>query len=343
MGIIIAILIFSFIVFFHELGHFLAAKYNGIEVEEFALGMGPLLISKEYKGTRYCIRALPIGGACMMGEDEEDNGEEGNFHSKSVWARMSVIAAGPVFNFILAFVLSVILTVMVGYDEPVLVGVNEGSPAQEAGLREGDRITRMGDKKINIFREISTYNQFHQGEAVDVTYERDGREYTVNIQPSYDEELQYYLLGIPRGPNQKAGVLTSLQYGLYEVKYWICTTVSSLKMLVTGQVGFDQMAGPVGIVDMVDDTYESSAGAGISAIIANMMNISILLSANLGVVNLLPIPALDGGRLFFLIIEAIRKKRIPPEKEGQFHFIGFVLLMLLMVFTLYNDLHRIFM
>lgn len=343
MGIIIAILIFSFIVFFHELGHFLAAKYNGIEVEEFALGMGPLLISKEYKGTRYCIRALPIGGACMMGEDEEDTGEEGNFHSKSVWARMSVIAAGPVFNFILAFVLSVILTVMVGYDEPVLVGVNEGSPAQEAGLREGDRITRMGDKKINIFREISTYNQFHQGEAVDVTYERDGREYTVNIQPSYDEELQYYLLGIPRGPNQKAGVLTSLQYGLYEVKYWICTTVSSLKMLVTGQVGFDQMAGPVGIVDMVDDTYESSAGAGISAIIANMMNISILLSANLGVVNLLPIPALDGGRLFFLIIEAIRRKRIPPEKEGQFHFIGFVLLMLLMVFTLYNDLHRIFM
>lgn len=343
MGIIIAILIFSFIVLFHELGHFSLAKLNGIEVEEFALGMGPLLFSKEYKGTRYCIRALPIGGACMMGEDDEATGAEGNFHSKSVWARISVIAAGPVFNFILAFVLSVILTVMVGYDRPVAAEVSEGYPAAEAGMQAGDVIVKMGNKKINIFREISTYNQFHQGEEVEVTYLRDGKEHTVTLTPQYDEKLGYYILGISRGPNEKAGVFTSLQYGVYEVKYWICTTVSSLKMLVTGQVGIDQMSGPVGIVDVVDDTYNTSVSYGISTVVANMMNISILLSANLGVMNLLPIPALDGGRLVFLFVEAIRRKRIPPEKEGYVHFIGFALLMVLMVVVLFNDIQRIFM
>lgn len=341
MGIIIAILIFSFIVLFHEAGHFLAAKLNGIEVEEFALGMGPLLFSREYKGTRYCIRALPIGGACMMGEDEEATGEEGNFHSKSVWARISVIAAGPVFNFILAFVMSVILVTLAGYDRPVVEVVNDGYPAAEAGIEPGDKIVKMGNKKINIFREISTYNQFHQGDTVDVTYVRDGQEHTVTLQPRYNEEMDYYLLGITRGPNEKAGVLTSLQYGAYEVKYWICTTVSSLKMLVTGQVGLDQMSGPVGIVDVVDDTYNASKDYGLPTIVANMLNISILLSANLGVMNLLPIPALDGGRLVFLAVEAIRRKKIPPEKEGYVHFIGFALLMALMVFVLVNDIRRI--
>ena len=343
MGIIIAILLFSFIVIFHELGHFLTAKLNGIEVEEFALGMGPLLFSKEYKGTRYCIRALPIGGACMMGEDDEATGEEGNFHSKSVWVRIMVIAGGPVFNFILAFVLAVILTVMVGYYKPVVAQVNEGYPAAEAGIEPGDVIVKMGNKKINIFREISTYNQFHQGETVDVTYVRDGKEHTVTMEPKYNEEMDYYLLGVTRGPNEEAGVFTSLQYGMYEVKYWICTTISSLKMMVTGQIGLDQMSGPVGIVDVVDDTYNRSVSYGIPTVVANMMNIAILLSANLGVMNLLPIPALDGGRLVFLAVEAVRRKKIPPEKEGYVHFIGFALLMVLMVFVMFNDIRRIIM
>ena len=343
MGIIIALLLFSFIVFCHELGHFLLAKKNGIDVEEFAIGMGPLLLSKDYKGTRYALRLLPIGGACMMGEDDEATGTKGNFHSKSVWARISVIAAGPVFNFILAFLFSVILVAMTGYDEPVAADVNEGYPAAEAGMQPGDVIVRMGDKKINLFREISTYNQFHQGEDVEVTYLRDGEEHVVTMAPKYNEEAEYYMLGIVRGNNQKATVLTALQYGVYEVKYWICTTVSSLGMLVTGQVGINDLSGPVGIVDMVDDTYKSSVSYGASAVVANMLNLAILLSANLGVMNLLPIPALDGGRLVFLIIEAVRRKKIPPEKEGYVHFAGFVLLMVLMVVVMFNDIQRIFL
>lgn len=343
MGIIIAILLFSFIVIFHEMGHFLIAKANGIEVEEFALGMGPLLFSKEYKGTRYCLRLLPIGGACMMGEDDEATGSEGNFHSKSVWARIAVIAGGPVFNFILAFILSVILIAMVGCDQPVAEQVENGYPAAEAGIQPGDRIVRIGNKKINIFREISTYNQFHQGETVDVTYEHDGEKHTVTLTPKYDEENQYYRLGISRGANEKAGFFKALQYGTYEVKYWICTTVSSLKMLIMRKVGIDQMSGPVGIVGVVDETYQASSQYGVLTVIASMLNIAILLSANLGVMNLLPIPALDGGRLVFLFVEAIRRKKIPPEKEGYVHLIGFALLMALMVVVMFNDIRKLIM
>ena len=129
MGIILAILLFSFIVFFHELGHFLLAKKNGIDVDEFAIGMGPAIYSKEYKGTRYAVRILPIGGFCAMGEDEEANDSPNNFNNKSVWARISVIAAGPVFNFILAFIFAVIITAMVGYDKPVIGAVESGYPA----------------------------------------------------------------------------------------------------------------------------------------------------------------------------------------------------------------------
>lgn len=341
MGIIIAILIFSFIVIFHEMGHFLLAKWNGIEVSEFSLGMGPLLFAKEYKGTRYCIRALPIGGACMMGEDDEATGEEGNFHSKSVLARISVIAAGPVFNFILAFVLSVIIIFLAGYDRPVVHVVNEGSPAAEAGMETGDVIVKMGKTKINIFREISVYNQFHQGETVDVTYVRGGAEHTVRITPEYNEEMDYYLLGIGRGPNEEANLFTALRYSFYEVRYAISSTISSLGALLTGQVGLDQMMGPVGIMNVVGETYNSSADYGWLVIFVNVLNISIILSANLGVMNLLPIPALDGGRLVFLFVEALRRKKVDPEKEGYVHFIGYVLLMALMVFVLYNDIRRL--
>lgn len=343
MGIIIAILLFSFIVFFHELGHFLLAKKNGIDVQEFAIGMGPNLVSKEYKGTLYCLKLLPIGGMCMMGEDEEATDSPGNFNNASVWARISVIAAGPVFNFILAFVCAVILTAMVGYDQPVLSAVEEGYPAAEAGIQSGDRIVKMGDKNIHIFREISIYNQFHQGESVQITYLHDGEKKTVVLTPKLDEELGYERLGITGSGNTKANVITAVEYGAYEVKFWICTTIDSLKMLLTRQVGVDQLSGPVGVVSMVDDTYQQSKSYGIYVVLAQMLNMIILLSANIGVMNLLPIPALDGGRLVFLVVELIRRKRIPPEKEGYVHFVGIVLLMLLMVFVMYNDVKRIFL
>lgn len=342
MGIILAIIIFSFIVFFHEFGHFILAKKNGIDVEEFAIGMGPALCSKEYKGTKYAIRLFPIGGYCAMGEDEAATDSPNNFNNKSVWARISVIAAGPIFNFILAFVFAVILTAMVGYDPPVVREVEQGYPAAEAGIQKGDIIVKMGNKKINIYREISIYNQFHQGEDVEITYIHDGKKQTVTLTPKMDEESGYTRIGITGSGNTKANIFTSIQYGVYEVKFWICTTLESLKMLITGQIGADQLSGPVGIVSVVDNTYQQSKSYGLFIVIAQMLNIAILLSANLGVMNLLPLPALDGGRLVFLFVEAIRRKRIPPEKEGYVHLVGIALLMVLMVFVMFNDIGRVF-
>lgn len=342
MGIILAILLFSFIIFFHELGHFLLAKKNGIDVNEFAIGMGPAIYSKEYKGTKYAVRILPIGGYCAMGEDDEATDSPNNFNNKSVWARISVIAAGPVFNFILAFIFAVIITAMVGYDKPVIGAVDSGYPAAEAGLQKGDEIVKMGKKSIHIFREVSFYNQFHANEDVDVTVLRDGKKITVTLTPKMDKKLGYKRLGIGNSGYAKANPLTALQYGCYEVKFWICTTLDSLKMLVTGQIGVNQLSGPVGIVSSVDTTYKQSRSYGVFAVVVQMLNMAILLSANLGVMNLLPLPALDGGRLVFLFIEAIRRKRVPPEKEGYVHFAGIVILMALMVFVMYNDIHRIF-
>ena len=342
MGIILAILIFSFIVFFHELGHFLLAKMNGVEVNEFAIGMGPAIYSREYKGTKYAVRIFPIGGFCAMGEDDEVTESPNNFNNKSVWARISVIAAGPIFNFILAFIFSVILTAMVGYDKPVVSGVEEGYLAAEAGIQAGDTIVKMGGKRIHLFREVSVYNQFHQGEEVAVTYRRNGEEKTVTLTPKEDKELGYERLGISSSGYEKANLLTALQYGVYVERFWINTTLESLKMLVTGKVGIDQLSGPVGIVDVVDDSYKESRSYGFMAVLAQLLYIAILISANLGVMNLLPLPALDGGRLVFLFVEAVRRKRVPPEKEGYVHLVGIACLMILMVFVMFNDIRRVF-
>ena len=342
MGIILAILVFGIIVFIHELGHFLLAKANKIRVDEFSLGMGPRLVSFVKGETRYSLKLLPLGGSCMMGEDDVDDMSEGSFNSKSVWARMSVVVAGAVFNFLLALIFSMIVIGYTGYDEPVISGVVEGFPAEEAGLQEGDRIVRMNNKKINIWREITYYNMFHPGETVDLVFERDGEKHEVTITPKKDEEGNY-LIGITSPAQyEKANLLTATQYGVYEVKFWICTTLESLKMLLTGDVGVDQLSGPVGIVTVVDETYQQSKSYGVMVVIMQMLNIGILLSANLGVMNLLPLPALDGGRLVFMIVEAIRGKRVPPDKEGWVHAVGMVMLLALMAFVMFNDVKKLF-
>lgn len=186
------------------------------------------------------------------------------------------------------------------------------------------------------------YNQFHQGEEIEITYNHEGKEKTALLQPKMDEEAGYYRLGITSTGYTKANILTAMQYGVYEVKYWIDVALGSLKMLITGQVGIDQVSGPVGIVNVVGTTYKESKSYGVFVVVVELMNLAILLTANLGVMNLLPLPALDGGRLVFLFIEAVRRKRVPPEKEGYVHLVGIMLLMILMVFVMYNDIRRIF-
>ena len=342
MGIIFAILVFGTIVFVHELGHFLLAKVNGIRVDEFSLGMGPRLLSKVKGETRYSLKLFPIGGSCMMGEDDVQDTGEGSFNSKSVWARISVVAAGAIFNFILAFIFAIILVGFTGYDKPVISGVVPGFSAQAQGMQEGDCIVKMNGKKIHVWREVTYYNLFHPGETVEMVYERDGEKYEATIVPKKDESGSYLLGVVSPAAYEKANVFTAIQYGAYEVKFWVSTTLESLKLLITGQVGVDQLSGPVGIVNVVDDTYEQSKSYGIVVVIMQMLNIGVLLSANLGVMNLLPLPALDGGRLVFLLIEAITKKRVSPDKEAMIHFIGMMLLFALTIFVVFNDIKRIF-
>lgn len=341
MGIVLAILLFGFIVFFHELGHFLLARKNGIDVDEFWIGMGPTLLHKKIGNTDYCLKLFPIGGACMMGEDEKDDLTEGSFNSKSPWRRISVIAAGPVFNFILAFIGAFIIICFIGVDKPIVGTVTENTPAAEAGLQAGDEIVKINGKHIHIFKDVSTYNQFHQGETMEIVYRRDGEKHTISVKPEKNDD-GYYLIGITSSNYAKTNVLETAKYSAYNVKYWIDLTIDSLKQLVTGRVGVDQLSGPVGVVSAVDTTYKESKSGGALLIFLNLMQMMILLSANLGVMNLLPLPALDGGRLVFLIIEVIRGKRVPPEKEGYVHLAGMALLLCLMVFVMYNDIRRIF-
>jgi regulator of sigma E protease len=254
------------------------------------------------------------------------------------------VFAGPFFNFIMAFIGAFIIICCVGYDKPTLSGVIDGYAAQEAGLMEGDTITKMNGHSIHFYREVSAYSLFHEGETVEIEYLRDGEKYTAVLTPKYDEENGRYLYGvIGNYEYTKGNVLDSAVNAVYEVRYWIYTTLQSLKMLLTGGASVNDLSGPVGIVQNMGEVYdESVSSGGYYAAFINMLNWMVLLSANLGVMNLLPLPALDGGRLVFLLVEAVRRKRIDPEKEGYVHMIGIVLLMLLMVFVMFNDIRNLF-
>ena len=377
MKILIALLVFSVIVLFHELGHFLLAKRNGIAVTEFSLGMGPRLLSTEKGGTRYSLKLFPIGGSCMMVGEDEDDDSEGSFNNASVWARISVVAAGPIFNFILAFVFAMIITSVVGYDPARVLQVTEGSPAAQAGLKEGDIIKEFQGRHISIGRDLDSYMTLHglKDEEISLTYERDGKKHDIQFQANSEsrymlgftylsegipeitqvmlnsamtkagvmpgdiireingtavadsQEIQAYLqehpldgteitLGIERDGKvetisaipqmtkhvdsgfiyniyrEKTNFLGVMKYSAVEVRYWVSTTVESLMMLIKGQFSVNDLSGPVGIIDVIGDSYEEAKSEGAMMVWMQMLYWAILLSANLGVMNLLPIPAL---------------------------------------------------
>ncbi|MCI8890978.1 MAG: RIP metalloprotease RseP [Eubacterium sp.] len=344
MNILLALVIFSIIILFHELGHFLLAKHSDVRVNEFCLGLGPTLVGFTKGETKYSLKLLPFGGACMMEGEDEASDDSRSFNNKTVLQRVSIVAAGPVFNFIMAIAFSLILVASVGFDRPVLSDVMDGYPAQEAGLKAGDEIVKMGRKPIHLYREVSVYTYFHANEPVEITYKRGDEKHTTVLVPKLDEESGRYLFGFYGTTARAKGSLAeTLQYSFYEVKYWICSTIESLGQLVTGHVGINDMSGPVGIVKTIGDTYTEAKSSGAFMVFLNMLNICILLSANLGIMNLLPIPALDGGRLVFLLVEAVRGKRMDPNKEGAVNLVFLMLLMALMVVIMFNDIRKIVM
>lgn len=342
MKIIIAIIIFSVIVIIHELGHFLLAKKNGICVEEFAIGIGPTLFGIQKGETKYSVKALPFGGCCMMlGEDGESDDPRA-FGSKSAFARFSVVFAGPFFNFILAFALALVSIGIGGADPSVIGTVSEGSGAYEAGIQPGDKILKLDGSSVYNFREITLFNLMHREKAeVEVTYERDGKRYETTVVRKMGESGNY-LFGVTMTDDYKQNLFGVIKYSILELRYQIKSTFSSLKYLVTGKASFNDMSGPVGIINMVGDVYEESITYGLLTAFLSMLEFSILLSANLGVMNLLPIPALDGGRILFILVEVIRGKKMDPEKEGIVHLVGLLLLLALMVIIMGNDIRKIF-
>lgn len=349
MNILLIILVFGVIVFFHELGHFLVAKANKITVTEFAIGMGPKLFGFKKNETQYSIRLFPIGGYCLMVGEDEDVDDENSFGNKSVLARFLVVLAGPMFNFILAFIFSIILIHYTGCDPATLYYVQEDSAAEAAGIQAGDKILEIEGTKIYNYRELQLYKALNDAsKPIKLKMKREsGEVYTTTVTPKKNEAGEY-MLGVSGGYIESKNFGTDLKYGALECRYWVKATVSSLKMIFTGGVSKDDVMGPVGVGgamnDVIEEVKEESDNTkeAVTNILLNMLNWCILLSVNLGIMNLLPIPALDGGRLLFLIVEAVRRKKIPTDKEAFVNFIGFVLLILLMIFVFFNDVKNVF-
>lgn len=279
----------------------------------------------------------------MEGEDEKSEDSRA-FNNKPLYQRALVVFAGPFFNFILAFVLAVVLMNVTGVDRPLVTSVEANSPAENAGIQRGDVILKLNNYPVNFYKDINVYTFFHHDEDIAVTYKRDGETKKARLTPKLNQETGRYIIGVSNDEGKsKVSVISSLGYGFCEMKYQIYTVIQSLRMLVTGKISINNMSGPVGIVKAIGDTYNESMNYGILYVVLNMINFAVLLSANLGAMNLLPIPALDGGRLLLFLVEAIRRKKLNDEIEGRIHIVGFALLMLLMALVMFNDIRKLIM
>lgn len=342
---VLAIIMICVIVLVHETGHYLIARMNGIVAKEFFIGIGPTIWKKQKGETLFSVKAFPFGGACVFGNEEDvEDPSTNSYLSANVWARIATIFAGPFFNFLLAFVCSLFVIGATGYTGTTVVEVTKGSPAEEAGLQPGDLITRFDGAKVYMYGEITFATMYNNGEPVEVVYKRAGKTYHTTVVPKYDEDYKRMMIGITfSAGDTKPTALETIKYSYANVRYWIKLSVQSIKMLFTGIVSVNDLSGPVGVANMVSDVYDEASDYGIRVVIYSLLDFAILITANLGVMNLLPFPALDGGKLIFLFIEAIRKKPVNREVEGMISFIGVVLLLLLMVFVMYNDIRKIFM
>lgn len=345
VSVIIFIIIFGVLVTSHELGHLLIAKSGGIKVYEFFVGMGPTIWKKQRGDTVYSIRLLPIGGACVFENlDAVAEGkaapEENSFRNAPVWRRIATSFGGPLANFIIAYVMAVIMVSFSAWDYPVINKMTDNSAATEAGLLPGDKVISIDGENVYMASEVSMISQFAEGSPMDIVYERDGVRHETTLIPKYSEEDRRYYMGVYLGEYGEVKGAEALKYAWYEVRYCFKVTYRSLALLVKGKMNKDDVSGPVGMVKIVDDAYEEVKPYGLSSVVLTMMSLAILLSVNLGVMNLLPIPGLDGGRLIFQFIEVIIGKPVPPEKEGLVHMVGTIALLGLMVFVLFNDITK---
>lgn len=333
----------SVFVFIHELGHYAVGRLLGFRILEFSIGMGPKLLKKEKNGILYAIRAFPIGGMCRFYGEDEAAIDAMSFNSHNVFKRMAVVAAGPVMNVIFAFFIAAVSLNIYGdfYYMPVVVGFAEGeSPAKEAGMQEGDVILSVDGMNISYYNDFSAVLENAQkGESSVLTVLRDDEEVPLTVNGMYDEETDEIHMGISYYPygmaeRQKFGFFEAIGNSFEYVVSIMGEMFSFLGGIFTKGVQEGEIGGPVAVINIL--------GQAVRAGFETVLRMGVLISVNLGIMNILPIPALDGGRLVFLIIEAIRRKPIAPEKEGMIHFVGLMLLFGLIIFLSVKDVMGLF-
>ncbi len=344
--IIIALLVFGVIIAIHEFGHFIVAKLCGIRVNKFAIGMGPVIFKKQGKETEYSLRLFPVGGFCAMEGEDADSDDPRAFSKKNVPKRMAVVVAGAVMNIVLGFFLIVTTTLLYQdvvtttiadftYTEDAETGERTSTSTSETcGLQIGDTIISVDGMRILTDTDLSYKLQSMENDGVTVIVERDGEHVTLENVRFYNTAtegvLDFYVHAEP------CNFLNVMEYSALNTISTGRLIWSSLTDLLTGKYGFNDLSGPVGIIGTIGEA--ASVGETIMEKLISILSLASFITINVGIFNLLPIPALDGARLVFLLIEAIRRKPINPEHEGLVHFIGLALLMLLMVAVTFQDI-----
>ncbi len=328
--IIVGLIMFMILILIHELGHFAVAKWTGIKVNEFSIGMGPKIKQTRKKETLYTIRVLPIGGYVAMEGEDENSSDPRSFENAKAWQRFLTILAGPLMNFFLAFLVLSILFALRGVPVAKVGEVLDKSPAMEVGLMEDDEILEINHIKINKFEDISKVFNETKDREVEIKINRQGQEKLLTIKPV--KEGANYLVGF--APKYERHIQSSIKEGFFTVGHLIRELWNGLKLLFTGQVGIDQVSGPVGVIQQMNNQAKEGA--------MNLMFFFAFISVNLGFFNLLPIPALDGSKLLFIIIEKIKGSPVNKKIEQNITIVGFLLLLALIFLVSMKDIYYIF-
>lgn len=327
---IYSVIVFAVLIFAHELGHFITAKATGVKVNEFALGMGPVLFKKKVGETQYSLRLFPIGGFCAMEGEDEDSADERAFNKKPAWQRAIVLAAGSVMNVVLTIIILSMLLFTAGYPTVEISQVSTGSPASAAGILPGDELKAINNTKITEWDDIYTIiGKLQPGTEISIEVERNGEALMFKSQTAQAEDGRT-IIGIK--PVTEKRPLSAISDGFKSTWSMTVAMMDVLKQLFTGHVAASDLTGPVGIVYMVGD----SAKMGIQYV----AYLAALISLNLAIINLLPFPALDGGRLVFLVVRKITGKAITDKMEANIHTAGIILLFGLMIYVTWNDILR---
>lgn len=331
--IISSIIIFLLVILIHEFGHFIVAKMNGVSVLEFSIGMGPKLFQRESNGTLYSLRVLPVGGYCQLEGEDEENDSPNSLNNQSPLVRLKVILAGAIMNFILAFIL-LILLMSVSRVSTEVSGVIKDSPAYSSGIQTGDQIVSINGENVSDGEELLKSIKESKGD-LNIGIIRDSQSKNIKVTPRLENNIRKIGVNFQEEYNIKNfSIVKGFKKGLITFLNLTGMLYKFLGMLITGQLGLGGVSGPVGVVKEIGNAAKTG--------VANLIFLLAYININLGVFNLLPIPALDGGRAIFILIEMIFGKKISQEKEGYIHMVGLILLLALIAIVTIKDVIKLF-